>query len=260
MAVIEWSERTYEGPDGRSYATLIHGGAISLELRELAVEHLFTPFQLDGENRTPSRDYCTLSGMGVLRDQSIHVVGVQNATVSEVPVSITGYDEEAPKGGASWTDRARRGWPCNLKTFFDEKQDAYRWFCTVYISAAFFDKLFDLHHSGRLCTLRLNLKFDIFVEAIRRYLPDPVSDFYLAPEKGNVKSPSTALGFVEDIDVVETTVRLQPLDLIPDGKIPVLGDDDDAQNHDKRVEALGRDLADLKSAVEELKKRTRWRR
>jgi hypothetical protein len=257
---MEWAERTYEGPDGRSYATLIHGGAISLELRELTVEHLFTPFQFDGESRTSSRDYCTLSGMGVLREQSIHVVGVQNATASEVPVSIAGYDEVAPRGGAAWTDRARRGWPCNLGTFFDEKQDGYRWFCTAYMSAPFFDRLLALHHSGRLSTLRLNLKFDIFVEAIRRYLPDPVSDFYLVPEKGDVKSPSTALGFVQDVDVVETTVTLQPLDQIRDETAAAPREDDAEQERDKRVETLERDLAELKSAMEDLKRRSRWRR
>ena len=259
MTVMEWAERTYEGADGRSYATLIHGGAVSLELRELTVEHLFTPFQFDGEGRTPSRDYRTLSGMVVLRDQSIHVAGVQHATVSEVPVSITGYDEEAPKGGAGWTDRARRGWPCNLGTFFDEKQDAYRWFCTAYMSAGFFDKLIDLHHSGRLRTLKLNLKLDLFVEAIRRYLPDPVTDFYLVPEKGDVKTPSTALGFVEDVDVVETTISLQPLDMISDEAAPVPSDAAARPDHDKRVETLEHDLTELKNVVDELKKRSWWR-
>jgi hypothetical protein len=260
MAVMEWAERTYEGPDGKSYATLIHGGAMSLELRELTVEHLFTPFQVDGENKTASRDYCTLSGMGFLREQLIHVVGVQEATTTELPVSITGYDEEAPKGGAGWTDRARRGWPCNLGMFFDEKRDVYRWFCRAYISASFFDKLLALHHSERLCSLRLNLRVDIFVEAIRRYLPDPVSDFYLVAEKGDTKFSSTALGFVEDIDVVETTVNLQPWDSIPDDQAPISHDDGSDKDQDKRVEALERELAELKSAVDELRQRPRRNR
>jgi hypothetical protein len=54
---------------------------MSLELRELTVE-LFTPCQLDGETRTPSRDYCTL-GAGLLHGQSIHDAGVRDASASE---------------------------------------------------------------------------------------------------------------------------------------------------------------------------------
>ena len=50
MTAMEWAERTYEGPDGKSYATLISGGAMSVELHDLTVEHIFTPFQLDGES------------------------------------------------------------------------------------------------------------------------------------------------------------------------------------------------------------------
>jgi hypothetical protein len=257
---MEWAERIYEGPDGKSYATLVHGGAISLVLRDLTVEHLFTPFQLDGENRTPSRDYTTLSGMGVLRNQSIHVVGAPAATASEIPVSIAGYDEEAPKGGAAWSERARRGWPCNLGTFFDESEDSYRWFCTAYISSPFFDKLLTLHHGQRLSTLKLNLKIDMFVEALRRYLPDPVTDFYLVPEKGDAKSRLTALGFVDDVDVVETTIALKPLDLTGDADASALPDEGAEQDYGKRIETLEGELAEIKAAMDTLKQGSRWKR
>ena len=256
---MEWAERIYEGPDGKSYATLIHGGAISLELRDLTVEHLFTPFQLDGDNRAPSRDYCTLSGMGALRGQSIHVVGAPTATASELPVSIAGYDEEAPKGGAAWSERARRGWPCNLGTFFNEAEDGYRWFCTAYIASPLFDRLLELHHAQRLSSLKLNLKIDMFVEALRRYLPDPVTDFYLVPEKGDAKSRLTALGFVEDVDVVETTISLKPLGLRSAAEAAVLSDEGAEQDHGKRIEALQGELAEMKALLEKLKQRP-WRK
>jgi hypothetical protein len=122
------------------------------------------------------------------------------------------------------------------RDLFDESRDSYRWFCTAIISTTFFDKLLALHQAGLLCSLRLNLRLDIFVEAIRRYVSDPVSDFYLVPEKGNAKSPSTALGFVADLDVVETTVALQPLGLRRDDEASASPTEMIEQESDKRVE------------------------
>jgi hypothetical protein len=60
MANIEWEEKTFRGPDGKSYVTLAYGNIIPIVLTELTLFHNFAPFEIDGGKKTPSCDYCSI--------------------------------------------------------------------------------------------------------------------------------------------------------------------------------------------------------
>ena len=152
MTTTKWPKRTFVGHDGTSYVTSEFGSLVGIKVKDFTFEHIFLPFyhdHLDGKTSSSDDQALWSDAEFTFSKTSIEVVDAPKSKTYRMPTAIKPMDEEAPDGGSEWVEMCKKGWPCRMGTYRNERTGEYEWSASVFFKRQLFELIVELYVSKR---------------------------------------------------------------------------------------------------------------